>query len=62
MEMDKHDDLIKKMVQEVSGYDCIVLAQASMAHLESDISKICGCPVLSSPKLCMEQVKKIIDK
>lgn len=62
MEMDKHDDLIIKTAQKISGYDCIVLAQASMAHLESDISKICGCLVLSSPKLCMEQVKKIIDK
>ena len=62
LEMDKHDNLIKKMVQDVSGYDCIVLAQASMAHLESDISKICGCPVLSSPKLCMEKVKKLLYK
>ena len=62
MEMDQHDNLIKKMVQDVSGYDCIVLAQASMAHLESDISKICGCPVLSSPKLCMEKVKKLLYK
>lgn len=62
MEMNKHDDLIKNMIQDISGYDCIVLAQASMAHLESQISTICGCPVLSSPKLCMKQVKEIIDK
>lgn len=61
MEMDKHDGLIKEMAKSISGYDCIVLAQASMAHLESDISEICKCNVLSSPKLCMEQVKKFID-
>lgn len=61
MEMDNHDNLIKEMAKDISGYDCIVLAQASMAHLELDISEICKCRVLSSPKLCMEQVKKIID-
>lgn len=61
LEIDKHDSLIKEMVKDVSGYDCIVLAQASMAHLEEAVSRICGCPVLSSPQLCMKSVKKLIN-
>lgn len=57
-----HDDIIRKKVKDISGYDCIILAQASMAHLDSELSVICGCPVLSSPKLCIEQVNNILKK
>jgi aspartate/glutamate racemase len=60
MQMDKHDELLLEQVKEVSGYDCIVLAQASMAHLESAISERCGCPVLSSPQLCINEVKEVL--
>lgn len=60
MEMDKHDAILKETAKSVSGYDCIVLAQASMAHLEQPISEITGCPVLSSPGLCMEQIQKVL--
>ncbi|MEG2203579.1 MAG: Asp/Glu racemase [Oscillospiraceae bacterium] len=35
----------------------VVLAQASMAHLEREISGICGCATLSSPALCIEEIK-----
>lgn len=60
MEMDRHDAILKEIVKELKGYDCIVLAQASMAHLEQDISRITGCPVLSSPGLCMGQVQELL--
>ena len=30
MDMEKHDRLLKEMAKEVKGYDCIVLAQASL--------------------------------
>ena len=34
--------------------DVIVLAQASMAHLEEPIKAAVPVPVLSSPRLCVE--------
>ena len=43
---------------EFTGYDCIVLAQASMAHLEHEIAAVTGCPVLTSPRLCVEEIKQ----
>ena len=60
VEMDKHDALLLEMAKEISGYDCVVLAQASMAHLDKKIEEICKIPVLSSPGLCMEQVKETL--
>lgn len=58
MDIKTHDEILLKEAVHIKGYDCIILAQASMAHLEDKIAKICGCPVLSSPKLCMEQIKE----
>ena len=60
VEMDKHDALLLEMAKEISGYDCVVLAQASMAHLDKKIEEICKIPVLSSPGLCLEQVKETL--
>ena len=57
VEMDKHDALLLDMAKDISGYDCIVLAQASMAHLDAKIQALCNIPTLSSPGLCMEQIK-----
>ena len=56
----KHDALLLEMAKEISGYDCVVLAQASMAHLDKKIEEICKIPVLSSPGLCLEQVKETL--
>lgn len=60
VQMDRHDALLLKMAEEISGYDCVVLAQASMAHLDKKIEEICKIPVLSSPTLCLEQVKETL--
>ncbi len=60
-DMKKHDELLKKQVQEISDVDCIVLAQASMAHLEEEILEITRIPVLSSPKLCLEEIRVFVD-
>ena len=62
MEMDNHDAILKETAKSISNYDCIVLAQASMAHLEDSISEITKCPVLSSPKLCMKQVQETLNE
>ncbi len=60
LEMNQHDRLLLAMSKEISGYDCIVLAQASMAHLDKQIEKICQIPTLSSTALCLEQIKETL--
>lgn len=57
MDMEKHDKIIKNYAASIEGFDCIVLAQASMAHLEKDIADITNCSVLSSPILCMQEIQ-----
>lgn len=59
-DMATHDALVLKMIEEVKGYDCIVLAQASMGHLQAKAQEIAKVPVLGSPILCCEKVKKIL--
>lgn len=60
MNMKKHDEIIKNYAVSIKGFDCIVLAQASMAHLEKDIADITNCSVLSSPVLCMKEIEDIL--
>lgn len=60
VDMERHDTILKETAKLLAGYDCIVLAQASMAHLEDEISRITGCTVLSSPKLCMQQIQETL--
>ena len=48
-------------IPDLSGYDCIVLAQASMAPMEAPLRKQFGIPVYSSPALCIAQVKEILE-
>jgi Asp/Glu/hydantoin racemase len=55
-----HDEILKRKSLEIKQQDVIILAQASMAHLEEAIQKICGCTVLSSPKMCVEQLKETL--
>jgi len=56
-DMKKHDELLIVQAEEIKDADCIVLAQASMAHLQEEISMITGIPVLSSPGLCLDEIK-----
>lgn len=56
LRIEEHNKILAEKAKTISGYDCIILAQASMADMEEEISMICGCPVLSSPKLCIEQI------
>ena len=62
MDMKKHDMILREKAGKMKGYDCIVLAQASMAHLEDETASITGCPVLTSPRLCMEEIKKKLEE
>lgn len=60
-DMEKHNRLVLEMIERVKGYDCIVLAQASMGHLQKEAEKLAGVPVLASPVLCCEKVKRILE-
>jgi len=57
----RHDQMVKeKALSAVNRVDAFVLAQASMARLESQLSQDVGRPVFSSPRLCVERVKKLM--
>ncbi len=54
---DEHDRLVREAATRLAKRcDVIVLAQASMAHLEEPIKAAVSVPVLSSPRLCVEAV------
>ena len=56
----RHDELVTALALTVKFQDVVVLAQASMAHLEVQVEKICGCPVLASPPSCIVEVKDLL--
>ena len=56
-----HDALVLEQAEQVKGFDLVVLAQASMAHLEEEIADMVKVPVLSSPSLCMQELKTVLD-
>ena len=62
MDMELHDRILKEKAGTLPVYDCIVLAQASMAHLEEEIGAVTGCPVLTSPRLCVEEIKNKLEE
>lgn len=54
---DEHDRLVREGARALAKRsDVIVLAQASMAHLEEPIKAAVSIPILSSPRLCVEAV------
>jgi Asp/Glu/hydantoin racemase len=59
----KHDQMVmEKASSSANRVDVFVLAQASMARLESQISQRVGKPVFSSPRLCVERVKQMLER
>ena len=59
-DLSTHDKLVLAQIAQAKGYDCIVLAQASMGHLRSEAENLANIPVLASPRLCCEKVKQIL--
>jgi Asp/Glu/hydantoin racemase len=54
---EEHDRLVSAAAAGLAKrVDVIVLAQASMAHLEDGLKSAVSVPVLSSPRLCVEAV------
>ena len=59
--LDLHDELILKAAIKLAGEaDVIVLAQGSMARMEKDLKEKTGIPVLSSPYLCVQEIKSML--
>ncbi|MFM9014308.1 MAG: Asp/Glu/hydantoin racemase, partial [Gemmatimonadota bacterium] len=56
---DEHDRLVGEAALAVAARnDVLVLAQASLAHLAEPLSAQATVPVLSSPPLCVEAVRR----
>jgi Asp/Glu/hydantoin racemase len=60
MDMETHDRLLRNRAKDIGEQDCVVLAQASMAHLETEIGEISKSPVLSTPGLCIEEIRETL--
>ena len=58
-----HDKMVLEMSDRVAS-DCevIVLAQASMAHMEKAVAEHKGLPTFSSPALCVAQLKAMMEE
>ena len=59
-DQETHDNLVLDRVQDIHDQDVIVLAQASMAHLEKRVSDLTGKIVLSSPRLCIQELNMVL--
>ena len=60
---ERHDLLIRQAAEKIAGnVDIFVLAQGSMARMESALAEITGKPVLSSPLLGVLGVKKYLQE
>lgn len=55
-----HDQIVLRAVESMIDRDVIVLAQASMAHLEEPVSTLTRTPVLSSPRCCIEELEAVL--
>ncbi|HAL74391.1 MAG TPA: Asp/Glu/hydantoin racemase [Clostridiales bacterium] len=54
---ERHDSLIREQALELSrSCDAIILAQGSMACMQSDLESLLSIPVYSSPKLALQHI------
>ncbi|HHX59244.1 MAG TPA: Asp/Glu racemase [Epulopiscium sp.] len=51
-----HDMLVLTGASELKNVELIVLAQASMGHLEEEMRRLCKCEVLGSPRLAVDLI------
>lgn len=58
---DKHDRMVLEMAGRFADRDVIVLAQASMAHMEKAVAEQTGIATLSSPARCIAEIKDILE-
>lgn len=57
----KHDRMVLDMAGQFADRDVIVLAQASMAHMEAAVRKATGVYTLSSPARCVAEIRGILE-
>lgn len=55
-----YDAAVLTCVKAAKAGQVIVLAQASMAHLQQQIAQATGCEVLASPPLCVAQLAQTL--
>ena len=58
---ERHDALVLDMASSMKDRDVIVLAQASMAHMEAPVARSTGVATLSSPERCIGQIRKLLE-
>ncbi len=62
-DMENHDRLVKEAGVELAQQtDVLVLAQASMSHLATEIEKASGTPTLTSPQIAINALKKMVSE
>lgn len=59
-EKSEHDKLVLEMAGRVTDSDTIVLAQASMAHLQDLVQEQSKIRTLASPQLCIQEVARLL--
>ncbi len=59
---EQHDKLVLAMARKVKDSDIIVLAQASMAHLQDVVQDQTKISTVSSPQLCIQEVARQLGK
>ncbi|ADY14476.1 aspartate/glutamate racemase family protein [Sphaerochaeta globosa] len=58
---ERHDKHVLKAIHEIQkNYDVIILAQASMAHLEQQVRAITSSIVVSSPRFCIQNIMAVL--
>jgi len=61
--IDEHDRLVKETISRLARQnEVIVLAQASMAHLADEMKTQLEVPILASPGICIEALKRMISE
>lgn len=59
---EEHDKILREEAGKFSNIDLVVLAQASMMSAKEGVQKEGDWIVLTSPELCIEEIKKFYDK
>jgi len=55
----RHDETVRQAARRLAeGVDVVVLAQASLAHLQPGLADDLPCPVLASPPLLMQAIER----
>ena len=57
----KHDRMVLELARRFTDRDVIVLAQASMAHMEQAVAEATGIVTLSSPSRCIAQIRDTLE-